>query len=764
MPVQAVASQRLPALARRATLAAGVALLLIGPAGAHSATPVATAIPPAAATTGARGASGRVGSNNSPLTSTTSSTISTTATTPKTTPVTTTQTKSTTTPATQTTTAAKPARTNKTAKPPAPKPRAKKKPQPIGGWLGNGTSFPNRALVITVPPSSNLSLGRVHVTENGIAVSGLTLTPLSAAGSRDLGIVLAVDDSSSMSGAPLADVMGAARSLAQQRTADAQLGMVSFNASANLLLPLTSNTQTIRTQLGMTPGTGTSANVPAAIGLALAQLANAKVAAGAVIVISDGVGARDPGGTLEQQVQAAQSDAHIPVFTVGLQGGSSTALSLQQLQRVYPPSRFLRSTVAELPQVLASIRSAVTNSYVIRYRSKAPAGRQVTVSAHVDGLPGTLDLSYSAPTAPKPVSPPVARHPSSRRPQTSPVRSGVLSPWPDFVTTAAPLPVTNRSFWASGLAVLVISAGCALLLALSVLFLVYCPSKQTARKRVGSYLPGDAESDEAGDQQTPVSRGPLAKLAQGGRWWLPFVENVAVARGAHTPISLVKRAAVCGLLGAVFLLLVIGSPLLALLPLLAWPFGLRMLINRAARKQRERFRDLLPLHLQDLAGAMRAGRSVVGAIASVADGADEPIRSELERAVRDEQLGRPLDESLDAVAERMQATDMEQVALIARLNRRSGSNVAEALERVAEGARERADLRREIKALTGQAKMSSLVLSGLPPLLLVGISFLAPGYSHPLFHTTLGIALIGVASLMVLAGWKVMRKITEIEV
>ena len=111
----------------------------------------------------------------------------------------------------------------------------------------------------------------------------------------------------------------------------------------------------------------------------------------------------------------------------------------------------------------------------------------------------------------------------------------------------------------------------------------------------------------------------------------------------------------------------------------------------------------------------------------------------------------------------MQASDLEQVALIAGLNRRSGSNVSEALDRVAEGARDRADLRREIKALTGQARMSSWVLTALPGVLLLGINVVSPRYGKPLLHTTIGIVLLCVAAGMVFAGFKVMKKITDVE-
>jgi tight adherence protein B len=72
-------------------------------------------------------------------------------------------------------------------------------------------------------------------------------------------------------------------------------------------------------------------------------------------------------------------------------------------------------------------------------------------------------------------------------------------------------------------------------------------------------------------------------------------------------------------------------------------------------------------------------------------------------------------------------------------------------------------MRREVKALTGQAKMSSWVLTSLPPLLLVMVNIISPLYAHPLFHTTLGIVLMIASTLMVIAGWKVMKKITEIK-
>jgi tight adherence protein B len=242
------------------------------------------------------------------------------------------------------------------------------------------------------------------------------------------------------------------------------------------------------------------------------------------------------------------------------------------------------------------------------------------------------------------------------------------------------------------------------------------------------------------------------------------VEDVEIARFKLTPAGVVKRSAVVALVGAPVLALVSGAWWAALPVLLIAPRLMRSIARRQARKQRRIFNDQLPAYLQDLAGAMRAGRSIAGAFASVAEGSDEPVRGEFERLVADEQLGRPLEESLASISERMQSDDIDQVMLITALHRRSGSNVAEALDRVAEGSRDRADIRREIRALTGQARLSSYVLTALPAVLLIGISFLAPKYEKPLFHTLGGLVLTGFATLLVFAGWFVMQKIIDVKV
>jgi tight adherence protein B len=193
------------------------------------------------------------------------------------------------------------------------------------------------------------------------------------------------------------------------------------------------------------------------------------------------------------------------------------------------------------------------------------------------------------------------------------------------------------------------------------------------------------------------------------------------------------------------------------------PFVLWALLRRGVRKSQTRFGDQLPSALQDMAGAVRGGRSLAGALLAVTDGADQPILGEFERLVADEQLGLPLEDSLQNAAQRMKSEDMQQVALVARLHRRSGSSVAEALDHVADGARERAELMRELKSLTGQARLSSRILTALPVVLFFAMSLLEPGYMKPLTNSTGGIMVLAFCGFMVMLGWLAMKRIVNVE-
>jgi tight adherence protein B len=165
-----------------------------------------------------------------------------------------------------------------------------------------------------------------------------------------------------------------------------------------------------------------------------------------------------------------------------------------------------------------------------------------------------------------------------------------------------------------------------------------------------------------------------------------------------------------------------------------------------------------------IASAMRAGHSLAGALQVVVEDAPEPARAELNRVIADERLGVPLDEAFGTVVQRMQNKDLEQVALVAALQRETGGNTAEVLDRVNGTMRERTALRRLVSSLTAQGRMSRWVLTGIPVVLLLLLTSINPTYMHPLYVTPIGKTLLTVAALMVVSGSLVIKRIVNIKV
>jgi len=154
----------------------------------------------------------------------------------------------------------------------------------------------------------------------------------------------------------------------------------------------------------------------------------------------------------------------------------------------------------------------------------------------------------------------------------------------------------------------------------------------------------------------------------------------------------------------------------------------------------------------------------VGALSVVVDDSPEPSRTEFRRVIHDEQLGVSLEDAIEVVAVRMDSSDLRQVGLVAALQHETGGNTAEVLDRVADTVRERFELRRLVKTLTAQGRMSRWILTGLPIFLLVVISLLNPDYISPLYSHTGGRVLLIVAAVMVTSGSLVIRRIINIRV
>jgi tight adherence protein B len=326
---------------------------------------------------------------------------------------------------------------------------------------------------------------------------------------------------------------------------------------------------------------------------------------------------------------------------------------------------------------------------------------------------------------------------------------------------------SSHPFWSSTLALALVVCACALIVGLTVLLILFRRSRRgSVRERVGAFVSPPTTTDDADAVAEPVTNRMLARTERSlerERWWEELKEKLDIARIERPAIEVIYLTAACSVGGAVLLATLLATPIAGLAALVLVPWIARVVVNRRLRRQRILFADQLPAHLQELAATMRAGHSMISGIGVMAEGASEPTQGEFQRVLADEQLGMALEDALRSVAVRMDAQDMEQVSLVAELHRQTGGNMAEVLDRVAEAVRERAELNRELRTLTAQARGSRWIVTSIPPTLLVVIDVLNPKYLTPLFHTATGQLLLVVSVGLILAGSLVMGRIVRIE-
>jgi tight adherence protein B len=593
-----------------------------------------------------------------------------------------------------------------------------------------GARFPDRAYILGLPPGAVATPGQVHVTENGTPVTELTVVPVSATKNKAFGIVLAIDTSNSMRGAPLAGALEAARAFAARKNPNQQVAVVLFNDQVTTLLPFTGDGAAIERALASTPITRRGTRLFDGVDAALRLLQKQKIDSGAVVVLSDGA---DTGSQVlpAALVERAKS-THTRIFAVAFRSHAFKSGPLSDFASG-TGGRYTETTSPEgLTKIYDSLGAQLAREYVIRYRSLAKANERVTVVAEIDGVSGTAIAGYETPALAINPAPPY--HPS--------------------------LPYT---FWRSGLAMLAVSLFGGLLVG-AALAVVLRPTNRSLRARMSEFVTIYLPQRGKGGAPLPerVFVGAERSLER-TRWWTRFKNEVVFAGVNVPPVQLVLWTVVATVAAMLLLYVMAGSVLLSVVGL-AIPLFVRMFIKRRVERVRSRFAEQLPDNLQVLASALRAGHSLVGALSVVVDDAPEPSRSEFRAVVADEQLGVPLDQSLTTVSERMENRDLEQVALVASLQRETGGNTAEVLDRVTETIRARFELRRLVKTLTAQGRMSRWVVSFLPVVLFLAISLLNPKYMDPLFSHTSGRILLGVCVVMIVAGSLVIRRIVNFKV
>ncbi|TFV79538.1 type II secretion system protein F [Blastococcus sp. CT_GayMR19] len=287
----------------------------------------------------------------------------------------------------------------------------------------------------------------------------------------------------------------------------------------------------------------------------------------------------------------------------------------------------------------------------------------------------------------------------------------------------------------------------AALLVLALVVLPAGPGRVPLNRLDPSVVPSASAFAGAGAAAGAAVEKALAKRGRAAAG-VAALERAGMAMTLPNFVLTVGLTAVVG--GAVGL--VLGGPVLGLVLLCVVPLGAKLLLTFRASRRQAAFADQLDDSLQLMAGSLRAGHSLLRSVDSVASEADAPTSEEFSRIVNETRVGRDLNDALDEVAERMGSDDFTWVAQAIAIHREVGGNLAEVLDAVGHTIRERNAIRRQVKALSAEGKLSAVVLMALPFGVTFFISMTNPGYLAKFTESVTGFAMLGAAGLMLLVG------------
>jgi tight adherence protein B len=590
------------------------------------------------------------------------------------------------------------------------------------------------------------------ITENGKSIKAATPAALPDTTQRCVAAVLDTSNQAATSGSLVAAKAALKGWISGRNPAEAnaeQFAIYAANDTGVTIQPCTTDTAKLLTAIDQVvqPSTDKARGKTAlwsAVRQAAAELGdNSDLEPDLVIMAAQGDNAS--GGQRKAAIGEIAS-AHTPVFSVVYTGGGYHADELKSLSTTYGGEVLEASAGPQVQALMGKVAATIDNGqYTATYPSAAKANQVVDLSVASGGQTSTVVYTSGTSTV---------GYAELSVAENSQSKTGLSILQGNLGLYLAVLLILVAVSMAAYAIFLLISRESHLDTALQPYSEGYGPQDELEGEGDASYAK-TAIIQRAVEvtEQFAESQGYLAR-AEGAleRANLPLRAGEALFFYA----SLVIIATVLGFaLGGLMAGLLLGLAA-ALIPL--------AVVSYLANRRRKAFLGQLPDTLQLLSGTLRAGYSLMQGVEAISQEVENPMGQELLRVVTEARLGRPLEEALDGVAERMDSPDFSWAVMAIRIQREVGGNLSELLLTVAETMTQRERLRRDVSALTAEGRVSALVL-GLLPIGLGAIMFIVnPTYTSKLFTDTLGNIMLALAAVGMVVGFIWMKKIIDIEI
>lgn len=595
----------------------------------------------------------------------------------------------------------------------------------------------------TVDPASvKLTIDDTPVTASAAAVDADTATVERSA-------VLVIDTSGSMQGDGIDAAKAAADAFLAAVPGDVKVGLVTFSDQPNLAVAPTTDRTTVHAAISRLRASGETALYDA---VALAVRSVGAHGLRNIVLLTDGADTRSriKLGELVPRIQTAK----VTVDAVGFRTTDTQSAPLKSIADAGRGQVIAATQTSTLADAFASAARDISHQLVVT----APVPEQFANGTHTIAITATAGSTTLTDSVFVPIG-------AASRKATAPTAD--YGPKPANVNHG----LSQQALYA-GLGALFLAVVIAL--AIAVTSISQRERTSGVRRRLSIYTLAGRPVEESREEANAVlGDSAVARSA------VEFAGRVVARRDFESVLGakleaggipmrpaewLILHVGIA-VMGAVLLLLISGGGLLA--TFLGFVGGLVAPYLYLAFKEGRRqsaFLERMPDTLQLMAGGLRAGYSLPQSVDAVVQEGSEPIATEFQRVLVETRLGVTIEDALEGVATRMGSVDFQWVVMAVRIQREVGGNLAEVLSTVSATLRERERLRRQVRVLSAEGRLSAWILGGLPPLFFLYLLLVRHDYISALWKDSIGIALIvfGVLDLVVGAFW--LRKVIRVEV
>jgi tight adherence protein B len=592
--------------------------------------------------------------------------------------------------------------------------------------------FPQVDVTVSVG-KGQIDTGELSVVENGRSLQELGIEELTESGAT-VEVVLVMDTSGSMQGAPMASAIKAASAFIKEMPSEVRVGVVSFSDGPRVL-----QRPTLDQAAALDAVTSLKAQGETALYDAIVRATSlfTRAAQKNLVLLSDG---GDTVSDVSLSTSVASADrAKTAVFAVSLNSPESNEKALTSLASKTNGS-FSKGVTADLSEIYADLASELTGQFVISYESEVGGEQQVNLQ--VAGPLGTDSAVFLAP-------------------QVEQVRP---APAPKLEDDGAGLALKGAAGLAVALGVTFMA-----IFVLAVMFLgARARSERNERlARAIGKRKDESVREESTEHKTIIPEAvtrTAAKILQ-NRNLRQSIDRLLERAGSQLrPEEFLGIAALAALGGMFFGRLITSFVPITFVAAAAGASSPWLWMHIKAQKRTKMVQEQLPDVLGILASSLRAGHSFFQALNGVAVEVGPPADHEFSRAVAEIRLGRAVPEALEDLADRINSEDFRWALLAVGIQRQVGGNLAEILDTVAHTLRERQEIRRQVGVLSAEARLSAWILSGLPFLIGGYMMVIQPDNMKNLLFTTAGRYMVAGALTLMAFGALWMKRLVKIDV